>query len=94
MKTIKIGYTMFAVPANWTTKQVGQFAAQMAELTQVNHLGDKIGENWENVYYLSAGDGVTIGQHVGLVLPNYDAARQHLNRLMAAVPVEQETETA
>jgi hypothetical protein len=91
MKTIKIGYTMFAVPTNWTTKQVGEFAAQMAELTQVNHLGDKVGDAWENVYYLSAGDGVTIGQHVGFVLPNYEAARQHLDGLKAAAPAEAET---
>ena len=91
MKTIKIGYTMFAVPTNWTTKQVGEFAAQMAELTQVSHLSDKVGDAWESVYYMSAGDGVTIGQHVGSVLPNYDAARQHLDALKAAAPAEAET---
>lgn len=94
MRTIKIGYTRFAVPTNWTTKQVGEFAAQMAELTQVSDLTDKVGESWVHVPYQVSGEGVTIGREEDTVLPNYAAAREHLEALKAAALAEEETETA
>jgi len=83
MRTIKIGYHRFAVPSNWTSKNVGEFAAQMSELTQVSDLSEKVGESWTSVPYLNELDGVTIG-HVGFVLPNYESARQHLDGLKDA----------
>ena len=95
MRTIKIGYTRFAVPTNWTTKQLGEFAAQMAELAQVSDLTDKVGESWTHVPYMVSGEGVTIGREERDVMPTYDAARQHLDALKAAAPAEEEeVETA
>lgn len=94
MRTLKLGYHRFAVPSSWTSTQVGEFAAQMAELTQVNDLSDKVGESWTSVPYLTESDGVTIGQ-VGFVLPNYESARQHLDGLKdAAAEDQRQAETA
>ena len=94
MRTLKIGYHRFAVPSNWTSKQVGELAALMSELAQVNNLSDRVGESWVEVPYLSESDGVTIGQ-VNFVLPNYEAARQYLEGKKDAVAEDQrQAETA
>jgi hypothetical protein len=92
MKTLTIGYTRFAVPSNWTTKQVGEFAAQLAELSRIDDTTQKIGENYERAYYMVADKGVTIGMFTEntVMWPTYDAARRHLEAL-AEMQAEAET---
>lgn len=78
MRTLKIGYTAFVIPANWTAEQLGVFAAQLAEMTRVEDTAMELPNGkYKTAYYHSPVD-VTFSKVNEPVFADREQAREYL----------------
>jgi hypothetical protein len=78
MRTLKIGYTAFVVPSNWTAEQLGVFAAQLAEMTRIEDTSAELPNGkWKSAYYHAPVD-VTFSKMNESVFENRELARDYL----------------
>lgn len=83
MRTIKIGYNSFAVPANWTAAQIGEFAAKLAELSRIDDTGAEFPDGkWKSASYYSTVD-VALSRMDDTIYANRADATAHLEALIA-----------
>jgi hypothetical protein len=78
MRTLKIGYNSFVVPAEWTVEQLGTFAAQLAEITRIEDTSVEMPNGrWQTAYYHEPVD-VTFSKKLDHVFADREQAREYL----------------
>lgn len=80
MRTLKIGYTAFVVPSNWTAEQLGVFAAQLAEMTRVEDTAMELPNGKYKTAYYHAPVDVAFSKVNEFVFSDREQAREWLNQ--------------
>ena len=78
MRTLRIGYTTFVVPSNWTAEQLGVFAAQLAEMTRVDDTSAEMPNGKYKTAYYHAPVDVAFSKVSEPVFADREQAREFL----------------